>query len=220
MTFGRCLVDHPLMANVLADLALEAEAAMLVALDLAQACETDAGSSLRAAARIVTPAAKFWICKRASAVAAEAMEVLGGNGYIEESPLPRFYREAPVNSIWEGSGNIVALDVQRAMRREPEGVDALLASLASARGHHGQFDHRLSVLESLLRERDAAAGSARHIAELIAVTVGAAQLIRHAPSHVADAYCASRLANDGPAAGGFGTLQHPHAPLILARALA
>src|SRR4029079_9462832 len=133
-TFGRRLVDHPLMANVLADMALESEAAMLLAILLARASERDADGALKAVARIITPAAKFWVCKRAMAVTSEAMEALGGNGYIEEAPLARFYREAPVNSIWEGSGNIVCLDVARAMRREPEAVRSRLAYPGAARG--------------------------------------------------------------------------------------
>ena len=123
------------MANVLADLALESEAAT-AACDAARARIRSGRRAVaaRALARIVTPAAKYWICKRAIAATAEAMEVLGGNGYVEENPLPRLYREAPVNSIWEGSGNIVCLDVERAIRREPDAVDALQALIASARG--------------------------------------------------------------------------------------
>ena len=220
ITFGGRLAGHPLMTNVLADLALESEASMLLALRLARACEADAEPSLRAAARIVTPAAKYWVCKRATAVTAEAMEALGGNGYVEESPLPRFYREAPVNSIWEGSGNIVCLDVARAMHREPAAVDALLASLACARGGNFHFDRRLGALEALLRGDDDPAGG-RRIAQAIAVLVSAAELIRHSPAYVADAYCASRLADDAFAGAAFGTLRDvAQAPRILERTLA
>ena len=124
------------MRNVLADLALESEAATALALRLARTFEADAGPAERALARVLTPAAKFWICKRGPALAAEAMEVLGGNGYVEESALPRLYREMPVNSIWEGSGNVMCLDVMRAVRREPAAVAALLDELAPARGAH------------------------------------------------------------------------------------
>ena len=220
ITFGGRLAGHPLMTNVLADLALESEASMLLALRLARACEADAEPSLRAAARIVTPAAKYWVCKRATAVTAEAMEALGGNGYVEESPLPRFYREAPVNSIWEGSGNIVCLDVARAMHREPAAVDALLVSLACARGGNFHFDRRLGALEALLRGDDDPAGG-RRIAQAIAVLVSAAELIRHSPAYVADAYCASRLADDAFAGAAFGTLRDvAQAPRILERTLA
>jgi putative acyl-CoA dehydrogenase len=220
MTFGRPLVDHPLMANVLADLALESEAALLLALHLARACEANAGPSLRAAARIVTPAAKYWVCKRATAVTAEAMETLGGNGYVEENPLPRLHREAPVNSIWEGSGNIVCLDVERAMRREPDAVDALLVSLAAARGANRHFDQRLPVLETLLRDEGAREGSARRVAAAIAVTVSAAELIRNAPTFVADAFCESRLADAAFGGAAFGALSGgAKLQSILARAL-
>ena len=219
-TFGRRLVDHPLMANVLADLALESEAALLLAMLLARACETGAEPSLRAAARIVTPAAKYWICRRAIAATAEAMEALGGNGYVEENPLPRLYREAPVNSIWEGSGNIVCLDVERAIRREPDAVDALRALVAMARGANGHYDRRAAMLDSMLRAGHADGSDGRRLAQAVAVTVSAAQLIRHAPAEVADAFCASRLADDAFAGAAFGTLPDAsHAARLLERAL-
>ena len=204
-TFGRRLADHPLMVNVLADLALESEAAMLVAIRLARACETGAEAGLQTAARIITPAAKYWICKRAIAATAEAIEVLGGNGYIEENPLPRFYREAPVNSIWEGSGNIVCLDVARAARREPGSVAALLADVASVRGANAHFDRHCAALERLLRSTDDHAAEGRRVAQAVALAVSAAELIRHAPDFVADAYCDSRLAPDAYT-GAFGLL--------------
>ena len=205
-TFGRRLGEHPLMANVLADLALESEAALLLALQLARACEADAEPALRATLRIVTPAAKYWVCKRATAATAEAMEALGGNGYIDENPMPRLYREAPVNSIWEGSANIVCLDVARAMRREPDAVDALLALLASARGGNRHFDQRLPALEAMLRGAGEDPGAGRRVAQAIAVAVSAAELILHSPAPVADAYCASRLADGAFGGAAFGTL--------------
>ncbi len=204
--FGRPLTEHPLMENVLADLALESEAAMLLAFHLARACESDADAATRAAARIVAPAAKYWICKRAPAASAEAMEVLGGNGYIEENPLARFYREAPVNSIWEGSGNIVALDVGRAVRKEPEAVDALLAGMASVRGVNAHFDRHAEVLQSALRRVADEPANGRRVAQAVATAVSAAELIRYAPDFVADAYCGSRLANEAFAGAAFGTL--------------
>jgi len=220
-TFGRRLVDHPLMAHVLADLALESEAALWLALGLAHACEADADAPTRAAARIVTPAAKYWVCKRAIAATAEAMEALGGNGYVEENPLPRFYREAPVNSIWEGSGNIVCLDVARATRKEPDAVDALLAALAQAGGANAAFDRHCAALEGALRCADDDPAANRRIAQAVALAVAAAALIRHAPDFVADAYCASRLASDGYAGAAFGTLPSGVATRrILERALA
>jgi putative acyl-CoA dehydrogenase len=218
-TFGRRLLDHPLMANVLADLALESEGAMRLAVLLARACEPDAEPSLRAAARIVTPAAKFHVCKRAIGMTAEAMEALGGNGYIEDNPLPRFYREAPVNSIWEGSGNIVCLDVVRAVRKEPDAVDALLAGLSDARATHADYDRHCVRLEQLMRSAPDDPGGARRLAEGIALAAAAAELIRHAPDFVADAYCASRLACDSFAGMSFGSLpQSVDARRIAARA--
>ena len=220
-TFGRTLADHPLMTTVLADVALESEAALLLALLLARAAETNAAPSLRAAARIVTPAAKYWICKRAIAVTAEAMEALGGNGYIEECPLPRLYREAPVNSIWEGSGNIVCLDVERAIKREPDAVDALVALLATARGVNAQYDRRVTALETALKLPAGDGAGGRRIAQAVALIVCAAQLIEHAPGVVADAFCNSRLADDAFAGAAFGTLpDSTRATQLLRRALA
>jgi putative acyl-CoA dehydrogenase len=204
--FGRLLADQPLMTNVLADLALETEAALWLALRLAHACEADAGDEARAAARIVTPAAKYWVCKRAIAVAAEAMEALGGNGYVEENPLPRFYREAPVNSIWEGSGNVVCLDVARAARKEPDAVDALLAELAAVRGANASLDRHVVALAPLLRGVADDPATARRVAQWVALAVSAAELVRHAPDFVADAYCAARLTPDICAGAAFGSL--------------
>ncbi len=180
---------------------------MRLALGLAHACEADAGAAARAAARVVTPAAKYWVCKRAIAAAAEAMEALGGNGYVEENPLPRLYREAPVNSIWEGSGNVVCLDVGRAARREPDAADALLAELAQASGANAHFDRHCAALAPALRRADEDALGGRRIAQAVALAISAAELIRHAPAFVADAYCASRLAPDAFAGAAFGTLR-------------
>jgi putative acyl-CoA dehydrogenase len=219
-TFGRRLAEHPLMARVLADLALESEAALALALHLAHTCESHASTDVRAAARIVTPAAKYWVCKRAIAVTAESMEALGGNGYIEEHPLPRFYREAPVNSIWEGSGNIVCLDVVRAMRREPEAVDALLEAMRASRGANAHFDRHVARLERVLLTTDIVPGDERRLAQAIALTVAATELVRHAPAPIADAYCASRLADDALGGAAFGVLPAGiDADAILARAL-
>ncbi|MEO9136337.1 MAG: isovaleryl-CoA dehydrogenase [Casimicrobiaceae bacterium] len=221
MAFGRRLADHALMANVLADLALECEAALWLALNLAHACEADADEAMRAAARIAAPAAKYWVCKRAIAVTAEAMEALGGNGYVEENPLPRFYREAPVNSIWEGSGNVVCLDVARAARRDPDAVAALLEGLASVRGANASFDRHCEALEQLLRDADDDRADGRRLAQAVALAVSGAELIRHAPEFVADAYCASRLAPTTYAGAAFGSLPSAVATTrIVERALA
>jgi len=221
VAFGRRLIEHPLMANVLADLALESEAAMLLALHLARAWEIDANELLPTAARIVAPAAKYWVCKRAIAATAEAMEVLGGNGYIEENPLPRLYREAPVNSIWEGAGNIVALDVGRAVRKQPEAIEALMADLDLARGANAHFDRHVAALDPALRRAPDEPAAARRVAQALACAVGAAAMIRQAPPFVADAYCESRLAESAFSGAALGTL--PAAAdtrQILARALA
>jgi putative acyl-CoA dehydrogenase len=218
--FGHRLVAHPLMANVLTDLALESEAALWLALRLAHGCEDDADEATHAVARIVTPAAKYWICKRAIAGAAEAMEVLGGNGYVEEQPLARLFREAPVNSIWEGSGNVVCLDILRALRKEPEAADALLDEFRSARGANATLDAHATMLETLLRA-DEDAGSARRVAQAIALGVCALELVRHAPALVADAFCASRLAPGAFTGAAFGTLPAAiDAARIASRALA
>ncbi|HKU87066.1 MAG TPA: isovaleryl-CoA dehydrogenase [Casimicrobiaceae bacterium] len=219
-TFGRVLAEHPLMTSVLADLALESEAALALALHVAGGGETDAEPALRAAARIVTPAAKYWVCKRAIAATAEAMEVLGGNGYVEEQPLPRLYREAPVNSIWEGSGNIVCLDVLRAMRREPDATDALRQWLASARGANAHYDRHVDALDNVLAVRNVDEADGRAVAQAIALAVAAAELLRHAPAFVSDAYCASRLAPAVYAGAAFGMVRDTDAATaILSRAL-
>src|SRR5690606_1313846 len=139
--FGRALVDQPLMRNVLADLAIEAEAALALSMRVARAVDAAPGDAGEAAfARIATAIGKFWICKRAPGFVNEAQECLGGAGYVEESLLPRLYRQAPLNSIWEGSGNIQCLDVLRALGREPEAGAALLAGLEAAAGRHRDFD--------------------------------------------------------------------------------
>ena len=192
------------MQNVLADLTLEAEASTALALRLARAFEAAAPESERSLARLATPAIKYWVCKRAATVVAEAMEVLGGNGYVEESALPRFYREAPLNSIWEGSGNVMCLDVLRAARRESAAIDALLAEMALARGADARLDRHAAMLATALRQPDTRERDARRIAGAIAVGLAAALLVRHAPAAIGDAYCASRL--DDGYAGALGTL--------------
>ncbi|MGE5202610.1 MAG: isovaleryl-CoA dehydrogenase [Acidobacteriota bacterium] len=203
--FQKHLVDQPLMANVLADIALEAEAATALALRLARAYDGGEGGEEAALRRLITPVAKYWICKRGPSLAVEAMEALGGNGYVEESMMPRLYREMPVNSVWEGSANIICLDVRRAMTREPGAVDAFLAEIGKARGGNFRLDRFLVTLETDLRgAQQEPEGLARRMVGRMAVALEAALLVQHSPSTLADAFCASRLENE--AGGAFGTL--------------
>jgi putative acyl-CoA dehydrogenase len=206
--FGRRLADQPLMQNVLADLAVESEAATWLAMRVAGAFDRAAGDPAEAAmARLATGVAKYWVCKRAPAVAAEALECLGGNGYVEESGLPRLYREAPLNSLWEGAGNINSLDVLRVLARQPEALAAYLDELAPARAAEPRLERAAAALE---RELAAAAdpvglqAGARRLVERLAVLLQAALLVRYGHPAVADAFCASRVAGDRGAA--FGTL--------------
>jgi putative acyl-CoA dehydrogenase len=191
--FGKALIDQPLMRVVLADLALESEAAVVLALRLARAMDESADPVARRLARIGTPAAKLWICKRAITMLAEAMEVCGGNGYVEEGPMPRLYREAPVNSIWEGAGNVMALDVPRAVRRDPAVREALMAELQPARAIHPVYDqalqHWLDGLENAVDHPE----QARALAAGLARLWQGALLLQHAPAVISDAYVRARL---------------------------
>jgi len=202
--FQRKLIDQPLMQNVLADLALEAEAALVLTLRLARSYdETDAAAQLFR--RVVTPAAKFWICKRAPSLALEAMEVLGGNGYVEECVMPRIYRELPVNSIWEGSGNVVCLDVLRAIEREPQSAEVVLDEIRNA----ATADPRLAAFTSTLAvrlEKPALAdeAQARALNRDLALALQGALLVRYGPPALADAFCAARLGEER--GGAFGVL--------------
>ncbi|MFJ9409685.1 acyl-CoA dehydrogenase family protein [Streptomyces sp. NPDC101393] len=203
--FGGPLIDKPLMRNVLADLALESEAATTLALRLAAAY--DGGTEQdRSFLRLAVPAAKYWVTKRCAPVAAEALECLGGNGYVEESGMPRLLREAPLNSIWEGSGNVQALDVLRALQREPAALNAYLTEIGAARGADHRLDRAIRGLLTELADLDGIEARARRLAERIALVLQGSLLVRYAPSEVADAFCASRLGADGGAA--FGTLAH------------
>ncbi|MER8219277.1 acyl-CoA dehydrogenase family protein [Streptomyces sp. NPDC094143] len=203
--FGGKLVDKPLMRNVLADLAIESEAATTLALRLAAACD-DGGEQERALLRIAVPAAKYWVTKRCPAVAVEAAECLGGNGYVEESGMPRLVRESPLNSIWEGAGNMQALDVLRALRREPGALDAYLREVGQARGADHRLDGAIKNLLTELADLEGVEGRARRLAERLALVLQGSLLVRFAPPQVADAFCAARLGGDGGAA--FGTLPH------------
>ncbi len=213
--FGKLLVDQPLMRNVLADLALESEAATAFALRVARAVDAAPHDSREAAfARIATAIGKYWICKRTPAFVNEAQECLGGAGYVEESILPRLYREAPLNSIWEGCGNIQCLDVLRALAREPESLDAVLAELASAAQLDDALDLEVEALKRALSDpRDVEAG-ARFVVERLALALQAAVLLRAGNDTVAQGFCRSRL--DGRRGLAFGTLSAdvPFAALI------
>lgn len=202
--FGRYLVDQPLMQNVLTDLALESEAATVLTMRLARAfdCrETDAGE--RGIARLGTAAGKYWVAKRGPAQVNEALECLGGNGYVEENILPRLYREAPLNSIWEGSGNVICLDILRAMDKEPDSLSSLLNEIRLARGGDRRFDAYIKQLEKDVKGPMAEV-EARLLAERLALAFQASLLIRHSIPEVADAFCASRLSDEGGRA--YGTL--------------
>ncbi|MFC3715202.1 isovaleryl-CoA dehydrogenase [Luteimonas soli] len=200
--FGKRLVEQPLMRNVLADLAIESEAALALSMRVARAVDASPNDAREAAfARIATAIGKYWICKRAPAFVNEAQECLGGAGYIEESILPRLYRQAPLNSIWEGSGNIQCLDVLRALAREPAAVEALLCELAAASGADRDYDAQLPALREALHGADEV--GARTLVERLALALQAGVLLR-AGSPLAGAFCRSRLAGGHGLA--FGTL--------------
>ncbi|MCZ9354326.1 acyl-CoA dehydrogenase family protein [Streptomyces mutabilis] len=204
--FGGKLVDRPLMRNVLADLAIESEAATTLGMRLAAAYDAAEGGDERERAllRLAVPAAKYWVTKRCAPVAVEAAECLGGNGYVEESGMPRLVRESPLNSIWEGAGNVQALDVLRALGREPAALDAYLTEVGAARGADHRLDAAIRGLLTELADLGAAEARARRLVERLALVLQGALLVRYAPPEVADAFCAARLGGDGGAA--FGTL--------------
>jgi len=200
--FGKRLAEHPLMQNVLADLSLESEAATLLAFRLAGAFDrSDDDERERLLMRLMTPIAKYWLCKRVPALAVEAMECLGGNGYVEEAPLARLYREAPLNGIWEGSGNVICLDVLRSIQREPGAVQTLLEEIG--RGGERLRTHAASIALTL-KDLGSAESRARRIVETIALALQASLMVQHAEKEPADAFCASRLEGDWGRA--FGTL--------------
>ena len=203
--FQKRLIHQPLMRNVLADLAIEVEAALALTLRIGRAIDEAADDESAAAlARIGTAVAKYWICKRAPGHTFEALECHGGPGYIEDSIMPRLYREAPVNSIWEGSGNVICLDVLRAMFREKATIPALLAELDAARGANAALDAATDGLKNELVNPEDLESRARRVTELMATVLQGALLVRHAPPAVADAFCASRLGSRWT--GTYGTL--------------
>jgi putative acyl-CoA dehydrogenase len=198
--FGRPLVEQPLMQNVLADLCLDSEAATVTAMRLARAFDEDD----HAFRRLATAVAKYWVCKTTTPLVAEALECLGGNGYVEESGLPRLFRESPLNSIWEGSGNVNCLDVLRALDREPESLEAFRSELHLAHGADARLDAALATLDSELSVADDRELRARRLVERMALCLQASLLVRYGPTEVADAFCATRLGGDGGRA--YGTL--------------
>jgi putative acyl-CoA dehydrogenase len=204
--FGAPLVDQPAMRNVLADLAIESEAATVTAMRVARSYDESDEAAFR---RFATAVEKYWVCKRAAAHAAEALECLGGNGFVEESGMPLLYRDAPLNSIWEGSGNVAALDVLRAIVKEPEGLPAFLAECELAIGADRRLDLHLERTRDRIRSLFAAAEGdsqfqARGVVEDLAIALQGSLLVRHAPPVVADAFCAARLA--GESGRVYGTL--------------
>jgi len=203
--FGRPLDQQPLMANVLADLAVESEAATLAAMRLAQ-CFDVMRSDEHAAllARLLTPVVKYWTCKRAPQHAAESLECLGGAGYVEESDLPRLFRQSPLNGVWEGSGNVICLDVLRAIMREPLALDAYWAEVGLGLGADARLDDAATALQKDLTDLDEAESRARRIVERLALVFQASLIVRHSTPEIADAFCASRLVDGGGRV--FGTL--------------
>jgi putative acyl-CoA dehydrogenase len=189
--FGKLLADQPLMQNVLADLCLDSEAATVTAMRLARAYDEDDGFR-----RLGTAVSKYWICKSAPWAVGEALECLGGNGYVEESGMPRLYREAPLNSIWEGSGNVNSLDVLRAMAKSPESVEAFFDEVGSAAGADARLDAYVADLKRELADVDSIEFRARRVVERMALALQGSLLVRYSPPAVADAFCASRLGGD------------------------
>ncbi len=202
--FGGLLADKPLMQNVIADLAVESEAATALAMRLAAAVDNQHDPHEAALRRIALPLAKFWVCKRTPAMVAEALECLGGNGYVEESGLPLLFRESPLNSVWEGSGNVNALDVLRAITREPETLAAWITEVGLARGADPRLDRAIDDALTLLGDVSSLEAGARRLAGQMAACLQGSLLVRFAPPEIADAFCETRL---GTSYGGtFGTL--------------
>ena len=202
--FGKLLASQPLMANVLADLAVESEAATVAALRLARAFDAEAGDDHELLLqRLLTPIVKYWTCKRAPQHAAESLECLGGNGYVEESGMPRLFRQSPVNGVWEGSGNVICLDVLRALAREPSALDAYWSEVGLADGGDARLARAVDDLHVDLKDPATLEPRARSVVERMALVFQASLLVRFAPDAVAEAFCGSRL---GGGAGTFGTL--------------
>jgi putative acyl-CoA dehydrogenase len=202
--FQKRLIDQPLMTNVVADLAVESEAATALVMRLARAYDRQDDPAETAFRRLITPAAKYWVCKRGPFAVAEAMEVLGGNGYVEDGPLARLYREIPLNSIWEGSGNVMCLDVLRAAAKAPDALDILFAEIGRVAGADGRLDAHAAALKGRIATQGLVESQARRLVEAMILALQGALLVQHGDPAVADAFCASRL--DGDHGGAFGTL--------------
>ena len=202
--FGKLLSEQALMLNVLADIAIESEAATILMMRLAGAFDRAPDAEESHFRRVALAVSKYWVCKRAIAVVAEALECHGGNGYVEESIMPRLYREAPLNSIWEGSGNVNALDVLRAMSRDPDSIAAFLAETELAKGSDARLDRAIADLKGELANAADAESRARRVVERMAVALQGSLLVRYGDPAVADAFCASRL--DGDRGHSLGTL--------------
>ncbi|MGZ4466939.1 MAG: acyl-CoA dehydrogenase family protein [Nocardioidaceae bacterium] len=204
--FGGLLADKPLMQNVIADLAVESEAATALAMRLAAAVDSAGDPHEAALRRIALPLAKYWVCKRTPMMVAEALECLGGNGFVEESTMPLLFRESPLNSIWEGSGNVNALDVLRALSREPEALNAWIVEVGAARGEDPRLDRAIESVLETLADASALGVGARRLAGQMAACLQGSLLVRYAPPAVADAFCATRLGSEY--GGTLGTLPH------------
>jgi len=213
--FGKRLIEQPLMRNVLADLALETEAATALTMRVARAVDVSARDGGEAAfARIATAIGKYWICKRCPPLVNEAQECLGGAGYVEDGPMPRLYRQAPLNSIWEGSGNIQCLDVLRAIGKEPETREAVFAELLSARGAHADLDREIRWLTEAFDDRTTLELRSRMVVERLALALQAAILLRAGNDDVAHSWCSSRLGGEHGLNYGTLSAQAPFAALI------
>ncbi len=215
--FGALLIDQPIMTAVLADLAIEAEAALTLTLRIGRALDHRADAHEDALVRLGTAIGKYWICKRAPGHAYEALECIGGSGVMEDSPMPRLYREAPVNAIWEGSGNVQCLDILRAVARSPETLAAYFAEVGVAKGESAALDAHVSALKDDMRSLSDFETRARNLCDRLATGLQAAALIR-AGSPVADAFCRSRLESRG--AHNYGALTGVDAKAIVKRAAA
>jgi putative acyl-CoA dehydrogenase len=204
--FQRTLIDQPLMLNVLADLAIESEANAVLAFRMARASDEALRGDRRAALleRIGSSVTKYWNCKRASAFVHEALECHGGNGFVEDHIMPRLYRETPLNSIWEGSGNVIVLDIMRAMQREPDALEVLLEEIRQARGADRRLDTFTAEVEVAVRDRSELELRGRRVIELLALGLQGALLVQHSIPEVADAFCATRLGGNWGRA--YGTL--------------
>ncbi|HEY0570655.1 MAG TPA: acyl-CoA dehydrogenase family protein, partial [Enterovirga sp.] len=203
--FQRTLIDQPIMTNVVADLHLEVTASVWLAMRIAAAFDREGeDASERMIARIGAPIAKYWACKRAVPVVAEALECHGGNGFIEDHLMARLYREAPLNGIWEGTGNVICLDVLRSMARMPGALEALIAEIAEARGCNTRFDAALGRLKDDVTDLARQESQARRFVERLALMLAASLMLRHEPHEVGDAFVESRLS--GEWTGAFGTL--------------